>query len=206
MFGRVHAGAPIRLASVANRQGRFLRKPSHLMRSRLRTECGVNATFLGRLQQICRDSPRVNSSRVKQLGRTCREAMFNVQAVARIAVLSALSVHCACSIFPTSGPASSDVRSEKLDPEGLPYALVRITPEVENVLERKAPRIAQVFPDRGAHGEIRFGIGDVLSVTVFEAAAGGLFTPLEAGVRPGNFITLPNQAVDNNGNITVPLS
>lgn len=136
--------------------------------------------------------------------RTCGEVMFSVQAVARIALLSALGVHCACSIFPTSGPASSDVRSEKPDAEGLPYALVRVTPQVEKVLERHAPRIAQVFPDRGGPGEIRFGIGDVISVTVFEAAAGGLFIPLEAGVRPGNFITLPNQAVDNSGNITVP--
>ena len=130
--------------------------------------------------------------------------MLSVQAVARIAVLSALGVHCACSIFPTSGPASSDVRSEKSDAEGLPYALVRVTPQVEKVLESKAPRIAQAFPDRGGPSEIRFGIGDVVSVTVFEAAAGGLFIPLEAGVRPGNFITLPNQAVDNSGNITVP--
>jgi polysaccharide export outer membrane protein len=130
--------------------------------------------------------------------------MFSVQAVARIAVLSALGAHCACTTFPTSGPAGSDIRTEKLDPEGLPYALVRVTPQVEKVLETKAPRIAQVFPDRGGPGEIRFGIGDVISVTVFEAAAGGLFIPLEAGVRPGNFITLPNQDVDNNGNITVP--
>jgi polysaccharide export outer membrane protein len=52
--------------------------------------------------------------------------------------------------------------------------------------------------------EIRFGIGDVVSVTIFEAAAGGLFIPLEAGVRPGNFITLPNQNVDSRGNIAVP--
>jgi len=130
--------------------------------------------------------------------------MFNVQAVTRIAVLSALSVHCACSQFPTSGPAGFDVRNEKVDPGGVPYALVRVTPEVENVLERKAPRIARVFPDRGGPGEIRFGIGDVVSVTVFEAAPGGLFIPLEAGVRPGNYVTLPNQTVDNSGNITVP--
>src|SRR5207249_1313746 len=38
----------------------------------------------------------------------------------------------------------------------------------------------------------------------FEAAAGGLFIPLEASVRPGNFITLPNQPIDTAGNITVP--
>ena len=43
-----------------------------------------------------------------------------------------------------------------------------------------------------------------MSVTIFEAAAGGLFIPAEAGVRPGNFITLPSQEVDNNGNISVP--
>ena len=41
-------------------------------------------------------------------------------------------------------------------------------------------------------------------MTIFEAAAGGLFIPAEAGVRPGNFVTIPNQAVDNNGNISVP--
>ena len=47
-------------------------------------------------------------------------------------------------------------------------------------------------------------MGDVVSVTIFEAAAGGLFIPAEASVRPGNFVTLPNQEVDNNGNISVP--
>jgi polysaccharide biosynthesis/export protein len=139
-----------------------------------------------------------------KIWRMCGEMMFNIHAVARLAVLLMLTGNCACSIFPTSGPASSDVRNGTQDAASLPYALVRITPDVEKVLERKAPRIAQVFPERGGPAEIRFGVGDVVSVTVFEAAAGGLFIPLEAGVRPGNFITLPNQAVDNSGNITVP--
>jgi len=130
--------------------------------------------------------------------------MFGAQAIARIALLSALCLHCACSILPTSGPAGSDVRAERSGPDGLPYALVRVTPDVVKVLDRKAPRIARVFPDQRGPGEVRFGIGDVVSVTVFEAGAGGLFIPLEAGVRPGNFITLPNQSVDNSGNITVP--
>jgi polysaccharide export outer membrane protein len=31
-----------------------------------------------------------------------------------------------------------------------------------------------------------------------------LFIPLEAGVRPGNFVDLPDQIVDNNGNISMP--
>ena len=42
------------------------------------------------------------------------------------------------------------------------------------------------------------------AITIFEAAAGGLFIPSEAGVRPGNFVQLPNQAVDERGDITVP--
>ena len=50
---------------------------------------------------------------------------------------------------------------------------------------------------------ITLGIGDVVSVTVFEPP-GGLLVPSDAGARPGNFVTLPNQIVDSNGNITVP--
>ena len=34
--------------------------------------------------------------------------------------------------------------------------------------------------------------------------AGEFFIPAEALVRPGNFIFLPNQLVDNSGSITVP--
>jgi polysaccharide export outer membrane protein len=41
-------------------------------------------------------------------------------------------------------------------------------------------------------------------VTIFEAHSGGLFIPAEAGVRPGNFVNIPNQAVDAHGNISVP--
>jgi polysaccharide export outer membrane protein len=52
--------------------------------------------------------------------------------------------------------------------------------------------------------QITLGIGDVVSVTIFEAEPGGLFVPSEPATRPGNFVTLPSQVVDTNGNITVP--
>jgi polysaccharide export outer membrane protein len=107
--------------------------------------------------------------------------------------------------MPVSGPESYDVRASQAgDPERLPYSLVRLTPAVLDILVRNAPRLSSYFTDRRAPGEIRFGIGDVVSVTIFEGAAGGLFVPSEASVRPGNFITLPNQAVDSKGNISVP--
>jgi polysaccharide export outer membrane protein len=51
---------------------------------------------------------------------------------------------------------------------------------------------------------IRIGAGDVVQVSIFESTSGGLFIPPEAGVRPGNFVTLPPQEVDRSGAITVP--
>jgi polysaccharide biosynthesis/export protein len=125
-------------------------------------------------------------------------------AVEILAVVAALGCNSGCSWMPTSGPAVDDVRAGATNPGVLPYDLVKLTPEVEQVLAASAPTFASAFSDRRVPSEIRFGVGDVVSVTIFEAAAGGLFIPAEAGVRPGNFITLPNQAVDHNGNISVP--
>ncbi|MFZ2109728.1 MAG: polysaccharide biosynthesis/export family protein, partial [Roseiarcus sp.] len=71
-------------------------------------------------------------------------------------------------------------------------------------LAQYTPRIANQFADRRPPGDIRLGTGDVVSITVFEASAGGLFIPAEASARPGNFITIPNQTVDSEGNISVP--
>jgi polysaccharide biosynthesis/export protein len=54
--------------------------------------------------------------------------------------------------------------------------------------------------------EIRFGIGDVLSITIFETQSGGLFIPADTGARPGNFITLPQQQVGRSGMVTIPFA
>jgi polysaccharide export outer membrane protein len=89
-------------------------------------------------------------------------------------------------------------------PNSRPYALVKVGRAVVDTLARYTPRLGNSFTDRRPPKDFRFGVGDVVSVTIFEAAAGGLFIPAEASVRPGNFVSLPNQAVDNNGNISVP--
>ncbi len=44
----------------------------------------------------------------------------------------------------------------------------------------------------------------MVGLTIFEAAAGGLFIPAEASVRPGNFVVLPNQPIDPRGMLSVP--
>ena len=108
------------------------------------------------------------------------------------------------TFLPSYGPRSIDVRTHSTEPDALPYASVRLTPEVVDILATANARLANIFVDQRPPPALRFGVGDVVSVSIFEAAAGGLFIPLEAGVRPGNFITLPNQRVDNRGNISVP--
>ena len=61
----------------------------------------------------------------------------------------------ACSVMPTSGPASYDVKSEQpYGPDSLPYAVVRITPEVEGVVAEYNPRISGTFPDRRTPKEL----------------------------------------------------
>jgi polysaccharide export outer membrane protein len=118
--------------------------------------------------------------------------------------LGALVAAGGCALMPASGPQSWDVWAGQHDPKNLPYAFVRITPKVADVLRKAVPRLISEFQDRSRPKDIVFGIGDIVGVTIFEAASGGLFIPAEAGVRPGNFITIPAQAVDVNGNISIP--
>ena len=119
-------------------------------------------------------------------------------------LLGALVAAGGCALMPASGPQSWDVWAGQHDPKNLPYAFVRITPKVADVLRKAVPRLISEFQDRSRPKDIVFGIGDIVGVTIFEAASGGLFIPAEAGVRPGNFITIPAQAVDVNGNISIP--
>jgi polysaccharide export outer membrane protein len=109
-----------------------------------------------------------------------------------------------CTFFPTSGPSGTAIKSG-MTADGPQYALVKLSPDVTRKVAELEPRnFVFVFGDRRPPPEIKFGVGDVVSVTIFEAQAGGLFIPAEAGVRPGNFVQLPNQTVDARGTISVP--
>src|ERR1700761_568454 len=128
-----------------------------------------------------------------------------IQNIAKaVVVITLMTWLGGCALVPASGPGSYDIDAKHT--HELPYALVKLTPETVATLGHYEPRgLAGAFPDkREKPANLVFGIGDVVSVTIFEAAAGGLFIPTEAGVRPGNFVTIPDQTVDNDGNISVP--
>jgi polysaccharide export outer membrane protein len=126
------------------------------------------------------------------------------------AVIGTIGIALAgCGFFPIAGPTSIDVwgqAQQTVEPyQKLHYAVVKFNPDVVATLAHTEPAgLAGAFRSKEPPPYITFGIGDVVSVTIFEAAAGGLFIPAEAGVRPGNFVTLPDQTVDNDGNISIP--
>lgn len=131
-------------------------------------------------------------------------------------VLFLLSVLGGCSAIPGAGPfddtikgdaeVSIKVKENTLNEyHDMRYALVDVTLPLTMYLSQENDA-AQVYdwPDFAPLQGVRINIGDQLQVTIFEAMAGGLFIPEQAGIRPGNFINLPTQTVDGSGTITIP--
>jgi polysaccharide biosynthesis/export protein len=117
--------------------------------------------------------------------------------------LAATGLLCGCAL-PVSGPESWDITSGQSDPKNLVYGLVRLTPRTVEIMAANEPQIAGAFADKRGPEAIRFGVGDILTITIFESGPGGLFTPPESVLRTGNYVTLPPQSVDDHGNISVP--
>ena len=116
----------------------------------------------------------------------------------------------ACSLLPGTGPKSDAVENNATagvrSSAALSYALVDVSADTIGFLSQ--PNLVTFqgeFPDKRAKPNQVVGVGDVLNISIFEAAPGGLFTPGQAaGARPGNFVDLPAQAVDQKGSIYVP--
>jgi polysaccharide export outer membrane protein len=132
------------------------------------------------------------------------------------AVCTLLSLLLAgCVALPNSGPYHIDITSGAVasvtnDRHSIAfdYVLLDINRDVlERVADVGPGAFFSTFGTGGGPAPvIRVGVGDVVQVSIFESAAGGLFIPAEAGVRPGNFVTLPPQLIDRSGNITVPFA
>jgi polysaccharide export outer membrane protein len=116
----------------------------------------------------------------------------------------------ACTLLPGTGPTSDTVHDNATagvrSTTSLPYALVDVSADTIGFLSQ--PNLVSFkgeFPDKRPKPNQVIGVGDTLDISIFEAAPGGLFTPGQAsGARPGNFVTLPSQAVDQKGSIYVP--
>lgn len=143
--------------------------------------------------------------------RLTRDREFAVRTAFRVAVLALPAAMAGCAGFtPQDAPnaASVNLNSALISAPTarLPYALVPINPDVlkaaNSVTDGGRGSFARL--PGGNYRDVKIGIGDIVAITVFEAQPGGLFIPKEASVRPGNFVDIPHQQVDQSGNIDVP--
>jgi polysaccharide biosynthesis/export protein len=117
---------------------------------------------------------------------------------------------CGCSFIPKDGPTGAQfwaqAEAQIVDPSRLGYAVVQLTPLVLSEIgtDPEPPiRFSTRLTNMPA-AIVRIGPSDTLSLTVFEAAVGGIFIPEQAGARPGNFVQIPSQEVSREGTISVP--
>jgi polysaccharide export outer membrane protein len=124
-------------------------------------------------------------------------------------LLALLPCLTGCGGLPSSGPIAQEVTSQENRDSSLGgYILVDIDERIASITSSQ-PRdsFARVFPNTGPAPDLRVGVGDSVVVTIYEAAAGGLFSAgvndrsIAAGSRTA---TIPEQVVARDGTIAVP--
>jgi len=127
-----------------------------------------------------------------------------------LALMAAVLAGCAAT--PRAGPDDAAIEqnayvkvSAKDRRVGLDYALIDINASVLAYFGKgEASSLGGFGGGKGGPPTLLLGVGDVVALSIFEAQSGGLFIPADAGSRPGNYITLPEQTIDRAGTISVP--
>ncbi|MDE2363475.1 MAG: polysaccharide export protein [Hyphomicrobiales bacterium] len=126
------------------------------------------------------------------------------------AVLSLSLAAAGCSYLPSQGPTASEVVSggAAQTADAAPRYLVdNLDARTVAILKHEPNQtLSGRFGTRGGAASPTIGLGDSVSVTVWEAASGGLFSSAAiGGVTAGSHsAAIPEQAVGRDGNITIP--
>ena len=130
-----------------------------------------------------------------------------ISRVLPVALAASLAAFLAgCGALPASGPSASDFVSQQSQEGDLGgYVLIDVDERVASICNAQ-PRnsFIRVFSDRRPAPDIRIGVGDSVSVTIWEAAAGGLFSAPATVSTGSRSATLPDQLVARDGTIQVP--
>lgn len=130
-----------------------------------------------------------------------------------IYIISLALLLTGCSFLPASGPYSGDIGGMALkttDPapskEDFKYAKIDLTQKLAADLRTSSKSTVQGYkwPATGSANSVGLSVGDTVAITIYESQSGGLFIPTEAGVRPGNFVTIPTQVIERDGVLSVP--
>ena len=82
-----------------------------------------------------------------------------------------------CSILPSAGPAASEVVAQRQAGEEIRFDVVAVDDRVvSSLLAQRQEGIFARFEEDGSPPELKIAIGDTIAVTIWESAAGGLFS------------------------------
>lgn len=112
-----------------------------------------------------------------------------------------------CATLPSSGPSAGDIIDKQQDGQSLDrYEVVDVTDGVIAALRSRANEtLAGSFGGARGGTSDAIGVGDFVTVTIWEAGNGGLFSAPIGSVTSGNkSVTIPEQPVTRNGTISVP--
>ena len=107
--------------------------------------------------------------------------------------------------MPASGPGASAIVAGGGEAAS-PYRVIALDAAVaEAVSSGAATGLAGTFAEGGGAPTLTIGVGDVVVVTIYEAAAGGLFSGEAGSLGAGTkSVSLPPQPVSRAGTISVP--
>jgi polysaccharide export outer membrane protein len=114
-----------------------------------------------------------------------------------------------CAYLPTSGPTASDVIDRGVQENQIRYDVVDVDPGVvATLLAQPAESFRTRFGKYGLPAAPKIGIGDTLSVSIWEAAGGGLFgtSPTDHVSAGSRNVMIPEQVVARDGGISVPFA
>src|SRR6185503_21111665 len=121
-----------------------------------------------------------------------------------------LLIGTGCARLPVAGPLTSEIVENKntSSPAHIDYLLIDVTDAVTRALaNRPFVSFSGSFGAGGPPPDYTIGIGDVLSVTIWEAGPGGLFSnpvPLNQASASSRGGGLPELVVAQDGGISVP--
>jgi polysaccharide export outer membrane protein len=114
-----------------------------------------------------------------------------------------------CGYLPTAGPTTGQVVDQGVQDSQIRYDVVDVNASVvSTLLAQPAESFHRRFGRNGKPPAPTIGIGDTVSVSIWEAAGGGLFgaSPTDHVSAGSRNVTIPEQVVGRDGGISMPFA